>query len=143
MNRRASGRQGGYRPGPGSIEPGQAPGSEPAVRDFAWANLDHRASVGVVGLGVGTVFGLKTSSTWSDAKTHCTGLECDRTGVQLATDAKNAGTISTIAFVAGAALLAGGAALFFTAPRGPAKNGAAGPVRLGVGLGSVTMQGSF
>ncbi len=99
--------------------------------------------VGVVGLGVGTVFGLKTSSTWSDAKTHCTGLECDRTGVQLATDAKNAGTISTIAFVAGAALLAGGAALFFTAPRGPAKNGAAGPVRLGVGLGSVTMQGSF
>jgi hypothetical protein len=99
--------------------------------------------VGVVGIGVGTVFGLKTSSTWSDAKTHCTGLECDRTGVQLATDAKNAGTVSTIAFVAGGALLAGGAILFFTAPSAHAKSGAAKDVRVGVGLGSVTMQGSF
>ena len=99
--------------------------------------------VGVVGLGVGTVFGLKTSSTWSDAKTHCTGLECDRTGVQLATDAKNAGTISTIAFIAGGALLAGGAILFFTAPSAPAKTGSSRDVRVGVGLGSVTLRGSF
>jgi hypothetical protein len=99
--------------------------------------------VGVVGLGVGTVFGLKTSSTWADAKTHCTGLECDRTGVLLATDAKNAGTVSTIAFIAGGALLAGGAVLFFTAPKGPAKAGSSGDMRVGVGLGSVSMQGSF
>ena len=100
---------------------------------------------GVVGLGVGTVFGLKTSSTWSDAKAHCTGLECDRTGVQLATDAKNAGTISTIAFVAGGALLAGGAILFFTAPKGSAKSSASRDVRVGVGVGvgSLSMQGSF
>jgi hypothetical protein len=99
--------------------------------------------VGVVGLGVGTVFGLKTSSTWSDAKAHCTGLECDRTGVQLATDAKNAGTVSTIAFVAGGVLLAGGAVLFFTAPKGPSKTGASRDVRVGVGVGSLLMQGSF
>jgi hypothetical protein len=100
--------------------------------------------VGVVGLGVGTVFGLKTSSTWTDAKTHCTGLECDRTGVQLATDAKNAGTISTISFIAGGVLLAGGAALFFTAPTAPPKSGASkNDVRVGVGLGSMTVQGRF
>jgi hypothetical protein len=99
--------------------------------------------VGVVGVGVGTVFGLKTSSTWSDAKAHCTGLECDRTGVQLATDAKNAGTVSTIAFVAGGALLAGGAVLFFTAPSAASKAGSAHDTRVGVGLGSVSMQGSF
>lgn len=101
--------------------------------------------VGVVGLGVGTVFGLKTSSTWSDAKTHCTGLECDRTGVQLATDAKNAGTVSTIAFVAGTALLAGGAILFFTTPKGASKAGASRDMRVGVGVGvsSLVMQGSF
>lgn len=95
---------------------------------------------GVVGVGVGTIFGLKTSSTWSDAKTHCTGLECDRTGVQLATDAKNAGTVSTIAFVAGGVLLAGGAILYFTAPTAPAKTS---DVRVGVGLGSVTLGGRF
>jgi hypothetical protein len=99
--------------------------------------------VGAVGLGVGAVFGLKTSSTWSDAKTHCTGVECDRTGVQLATDAKNAGTVSTIAFIAGGALLAGGAVLFFTAPSAPAKTGSSRDVRVGVGLGSVTLRGSF
>lgn len=100
--------------------------------------------LGVVGLGVGTVFGLKTSSTWADAQTHCTGVECDRTGVQLATDAKNAGTISTIAFVAGGALLVGGAALYFTAAKPSAKTGAARPdVRVGVGLGSVVLGGAF
>ena len=135
---------------------------EAAKASAAASNADHRPpedkgsdgsgqriasyvlmGVGVVGIGVGTVFGLKTSSTWSDAKTHCTGLECDRTGVQLATDAKNAGTISTIAFAAGGALLAGGAILFFTAPHAPAKGGSSRDVRVGVGLGSVTMQGSF
>jgi hypothetical protein len=99
---------------------------------------------GVVGIGVGAFFGLKTSSTWADAQTHCTGLECDRTGVQLATDAKNAGTTSTIAFVAGGALLVGGAVLFFTAPTNRSK-GASGttPVRVGVGPGSVVVGGSF
>jgi hypothetical protein len=99
--------------------------------------------VGVVGVGVGAVFGLKTSSTWADAKTHCTGLECDRTGVQLATDAKNAGTISTIAFIAGGALLAGGAILFFTAPSASSKTGTSSALRVGVGPGSAMLQGSF
>jgi hypothetical protein len=101
---------------------------------------------GVVGVGIGAIFGLKTSSNWDEAKTHCTStLECDRTGVQLAADAKNAGTTSTIAFVAGGLLLAGGAALYFTAPSGPpAKTGAAPTnVRVGVGLGSVVVGGSF
>ena len=124
--------------------------TEPADEKRADGSTTRIASyvlmgAGVVGLGVGTVFGLKTSSTWSDAKTHCTGLECDRTGVQLATDAKNAGTVSTIAFVAGGALLAGGAILFFTLPSAPAKAGATHGTRVGfgLGLGSATMQGSF
>ena len=112
--------------------------------------------LGVVGLGVGTVFGLRTSSTWKDAMTHCTGVECDRTGVTLATDAKNAGTVSTISFIAGGALLAGGAVLFFTSPSAsskPASSGKRAPnepseaprgdLRVGVGVGSVMLQGRF
>jgi hypothetical protein len=104
--------------------------------------------VGVVGVGVGTVFGLRTSSKWTEAQTHCTGLECDRTGVTLAAEAKNNGTVSTISFIAGGLLLAGGAALFFTAPSGArdAKNRSAlapRDVKVGVGLGSVTLRGSF
>jgi hypothetical protein len=100
--------------------------------------------VGAVGLGVGTIFGLRTSSKWTEAMTHCTGIECDRTGVQLAAEAKNSGTVSTIAFIAGGALLAGGAALFFTAPKGPPKSGTGTRLpNVDVGLGSVMVRGTF
>jgi hypothetical protein len=105
------------------------------------------AGMGLGGAGVilGSIFGLRTSSKWSEAKDqHCTGTDCDRTGVELAAQAKNAGTVSTISFIAGGVFLAGGAVLFFTAPSGPP-----GPkksdttVGLGLGLGSVSLGGSF
>ncbi|MBS2017009.1 MAG: hypothetical protein JST00_29245 [Deltaproteobacteria bacterium] len=96
------------------------------------------AGLGLVGVAVGSIFGLKTSSTWEEAMTHCTGLECDRTGVELATDAKNSGTVSTIAFIAGGVLVAGGLVLFFTAP-----SARAGATRVGVGPGSIVVGGSF
>lgn len=98
--------------------------------------------VGVVGVAVGTIFGLRTSSIWSEAKTHCTGIDCDRTGVQLAAEAKNAGTVSTISFIVSAALLGGGAAIFFTAPKSPPKTGTNRP-KIDVGLGSVMIRGTF
>jgi len=103
--------------------------------------------LGAVGVVVGTIFGLKTSSTWEEAKARCTGLECDRTGVELATDAKNSGTISTIGFIAGGALIAGGLALFFTAPTarpgGSPKGAAPAAPRVGIGPGSIVVGGSF
>jgi hypothetical protein len=104
--------------------------------------------LGVVGLGLGTVFGLKTGSKWSDAKTHCdnsTPKQCDAEGLQLQADARNAGTVSTVTFIAGAVFAAGGAALYFTAPSGSAKkeNVARGNTRVGIGPGSVLVQGSF
>jgi hypothetical protein len=103
--------------------------------------------VGVVGLGIGAIFGLRTSSKWNETKTHCTAsFECDRDGVILAAESKNAGTVSTISFIAGGVLLAGGAVLYFTAPSAPpASTGALKPrdVRVGVGLGSVTLGGRF
>jgi hypothetical protein len=102
--------------------------------------------IGVVGMGLGgaglvlgSIFGLRTSSKWSETKEHCTGLECDRTGVELAASAKNAGTVSTISFIAGGVFLVGGAVLFFTAPTAPKKN----DVTVGLGLGSVTLGGRF
>jgi hypothetical protein len=72
--------------------------------------------VGVVGLGVGTVFGLSAKSKWSDAQGHCVNAECDADGVTLADDAKSAGNLSTVFFIAGGVIAAGGAVLFFTAP---------------------------
>jgi hypothetical protein len=74
------------------------------------------AGVGVVGLGVGSVFGLKDMSKLSDAESHCTGNACDATGVALRDDAMSAGNISTIAFSVGLVAIAGAAVLWFTAP---------------------------
>jgi hypothetical protein len=98
--------------------------------------------LGAAGLGVGVFFGLRTSATWSDAQKHCTGIECDPSGVSLAGQAKDAGNIATIAFIAGGVVAAGGAALFFTAPSphdGHDKSG----VSVGVGPGDVLVRGRF
>ena len=108
--------------------------------------------LGIVGMGVGgaavvmgTIFGLRTSSKWSDARdNHCNGTtECDRDGVELATQAKNAGTVSTISFIAGGVLLAGGAVVFFTAPSSSSKKDSRTETALGVGPGSVFWRGTF
>ncbi|MCL2724349.1 MAG: hypothetical protein FWD69_07925 [Polyangiaceae bacterium] len=102
------------------------------------------ASVGAVGIGAGAFFGVRTSSKWSQAKTHCSGLECDQEGVDLARAAKNNATISTAACIAGGALLAGGLIVYITAPRNRS-SGATDParVRLGVGPGSIVAAGAF
>ncbi len=73
--------------------------------------------VGVAGIAVGTVFGLLASSAWNRARSDCGGTtlaRCpnhagavDEHGTTV-TDA----TISTVGFVAGGALIAGGVALF-------------------------------
>lgn len=97
--------------------------------------------VGVVGLGVGTVFGLKTSSTWSDAQTHCNAGECDQAGVDLADSAKSSGNIATIAFVAGGVFTLGGLALYFTAPA--ARSRADTRVRPAIGFGTISVGGRF
>lgn len=140
---------GGNGSGSGSGSSGDSHGTEEKTGGGSTQRVVSYVAMGlgVVGLGVGTVFGLRTSSIWTEAQTHCTGVECDRTGVTLATDAKNAGTVSTISFIAGGVLLAGGALLFFTAPRGGSKpaSGKREPseMRVGVGVGSVMLQGRF
>lgn len=77
------------------------------------------AGAGVAGLGVGTVFGLISISKKNAADEQCRGPElnlCTQKGVDDGQSAIEAGNVSTIAFIAGAALVAGGAVLYFTAP---------------------------
>jgi len=76
---------------------------------------------GVVGVVVGSIFGLASKSTYD----HALGSECvnnaNTCSAQGAQDGKTAhdqATVSTVGFVAGLALLGGGAALYFTAPHG-------------------------
>jgi hypothetical protein len=79
--------------------------------------------VGIVGVAVGTIFGLMASSAWSQAKgacgpdtSHCNDLN-GANSFKNTTDSDAA--ISTVAFIAGGVLLVGGAALFLTGgPKG-------------------------
>jgi serine/threonine-protein kinase len=97
--------------------------------------------LGVVGLGLGTFFGLKSMSRHDDDQPHCdSSSNCDPQGVALRNEARDAGNISTVAFIAGGALLAGGAVLFLTAPRGSSSGATAA---VGFGPGAVTLRGAF
>ncbi len=68
---------------------------------------------GVVGVGVGTYFGLEAKSNNDDSKADCPGNQCEtQAGLDARNDAKTAATTSTIAFVLGGALLATGGVLY-------------------------------
>ncbi len=95
--------------------------------------------VGVVGIGLGTFFGLQASSKWSDAKNKCTDYPfgCGAEASDLRSSASSAAGVSTVAFVAGGALLATGLVLYLTAPSKKTS------VALAVGPSSAFVQGSF
>jgi serine/threonine-protein kinase len=78
--------------------------------------------LGIVGIAVGSVFGLVASSKNSDSKADCRPNDpnlCTSAGVTLRDDARTAGNISTVAFGVGAAALVGGIVLWATAPAHP------------------------
>jgi hypothetical protein len=83
-------------------------------------------AVGVIGLGIGAVFGGLTLSEWSNADAYCKGktASCATSGLgaQDESSAKTAGTISTVGFIAGGALSAAGLVLFLTAPKHPSSD---------------------
>jgi len=96
-------------------------------------------AVGVVGIGLGTFFGLSASSTWKDAKAECVDypFECSEAGLDKGESASSKATISTIAFIAGGVALAAGTVLWFTAGSGEKKTA------IGVGPGSIMARGQF
>jgi hypothetical protein len=103
------------------------------------------AGAGVAGVAVGSVFGLMASSEWNAQRSACgSASSCpDHDGAvthhaNMSTD----GAISTWSFIGGGVLVASGALLFLTAPRGkPPSTGlsivpAAGPRSAGLELSS-------
>ena len=81
------------------------------------------AGVGVAGIALGSVTGLMAMSANDDAKKLCPGdgACASKDGVDKNDKAKTFALVSTVGFVAGGALLAGGAVLWLTA--GPSKKG--------------------
>jgi hypothetical protein len=81
------------------------------------------AGVGVVGLGVGTYFGIRTLSLKSDVNARCAPQVCyDADSVALNDEAKQSGNISTIAFVAGGVFTVGGVVMYLFAPKSNASS---------------------
>jgi len=102
------------------------------------------AGLGLVAVGVGTVFGFRALSLNSDSNAHghCDENDhCDPTGVELRNEARDAGTISTIAMASGAVLLAGGITLF--AVGAPSSQNASISIRPSLAGGSVALGGRF
>jgi hypothetical protein len=106
------------------------------------------AGAGVVGLGVGAVFGLLTGSAWSNAKDACGGDTSHCRDVSGATSDKNTAlsdsTISLVGYAAGGALLVGGAVLFFTGAHHDASTtGVVVTPAVAPGQGGVAIRGTF
>lgn len=94
------------------------------IRTLGWVG----AGVGLVSLGVGTVFLVQKNSKLDERQRVCpilTAEECDpdeeRQYNSLGNDANTAGTLSTVGFVAGGVLLAGGVAAIVLAPKPTAR----------------------
>jgi hypothetical protein len=82
--------------------------------------------VGVVGVGLGSYFGLTTFSKKKEADDHCGDAigqsdanSCDQKGLDLRDEAQSAGTLSTIGFAVGA--IGVGAGIYFLATSGGGK----------------------
>jgi hypothetical protein len=105
--------------------------------------------VGVAGVAVGSIFGVMTLSLASAQKSDCASATSCSSHAQALNDRSSGmtdGTISTVAFIAGGALLVGGAVLFFTAGAPPGQPATAGLLfvpSVGPGGGGMTLRGAF
>jgi hypothetical protein len=75
--------------------------------------------VGILSVGLGAVFGVSASSSWSASQSACGSPTACPNHAQAVSEYNSASSdalISTIGFIAGGALITGGLILFFTAP---------------------------
>ena len=75
---------------------------------------------GVVAIGVSSYLTLSARSDYNSAlDTYCNGMKdnCDMTGLEITRDARSTANKATIVFLVGAAMVGGGAALYFLAPK--------------------------
>lgn len=100
-----------------------APTATPTVAAGSWPVSRSIAigvgGVGLVGVGMGIGFGLDAIGNVNGAKPECdssTPAVCSPKGGAMLDAAKVSGSISTVGFIAGGVLLAGGVALFLVAP---------------------------
>lgn len=101
--------------------------------------------VGIVGIGVGSYFGLRAFSKNKDAEEFCDAKNVcnNQQGIDLTEQAKDAALISNIGFAVGGAALATGLVLFFVAPGGDETNAVRVSPSIARNGGGVSIGGSF
>jgi hypothetical protein len=105
--------------------------------------------VGVVGIGVGTIFGLMASSKNEDSKAECSADDpnrCSAAGVEMRDEAMANGNVATVAFIVGGAALAGAGALWLLDSESERTGASAGvrPVaEVGPGRAAFFLRGRF
>jgi hypothetical protein len=86
-------------------------GDQPTAKGGNGPWIITLAGVGVVGLGLGSAFGLMAKSKYDESKEKECDLDdvnsCSPAGVELRNDARSKGNIATVSFIVGGAALAG------------------------------------
>lgn len=103
-------------PAPKVEPPPEPPVVPEAERTWQKPTALVAGGVALVALGVGTAFGLKASSQWSDAKATCNGNVCDKAGYAGWQDSRSSATVSTVFFTTGAVVATAAVVLWLTAP---------------------------
>lgn len=116
-------------------------GSETTLRTAGYVT----GGVGVVGLVVGTYFGVHAIQTWHESNLGCHGDSCTTAGVSYASSAKSSALAADIAMAAGAVGLATGLVLVLVSHAHP--QGAPSHVTAGIAAspwgGRATVEGTW
>jgi len=130
------------------VAPAEMPPDPP--KSSGWMSIAGLATAGagVVALGVGGYLALDAKGDYSDAMKACggpDGLDCPPGPYADAQDARKQGDTATIVMSIGAVVLAGGAALWFLAPKAKSEKASVSLRidRVGVGPSGAMIRGSF
>lgn len=123
-------------PTPTSVSPTTSPSTDVSPRA---ENGGSQRTIGLIGIGVGAagllaggLMGALASSALDDAKADCPGYpdRCRPAGDEANGRAETFALVSTISFIAGGVILAGGAVIFLTAKKAPKRSALTSPLRL-------------
>jgi hypothetical protein len=121
----------------------EAPGNGSGQRLAAYA----LGGVGVIGIGLGTYFGLRAFSHWSDSEDACPNGRCTQEGETAANDARRSADVASVCFALGGVALAAGTWLFLTSESPRSQQGARPAIWLGGGISgsgaTTTLGGRF
>jgi serine/threonine-protein kinase len=116
------------------------PSSRPGLGTARTAAL-IAGGVGIVGVGLGTAFGLISKSKHDEAGKYCEGTACtDQLGVTAEQAAQRNGNLSTVMMIIGGVGLATGITLWVSAPPRTSSTPSA---QVGLGLGVLAVKGAF